>query len=49
MQMLYIGDVGVIDDVTISLFQCPKCKTVKTNPWIDGSDVECPVCIGRMK
>lgn len=49
MIMDYIGDVGVVDDITISLYQCSTCKTVKTNPWIDGQIVKCDICIGNKR
>ena len=46
VEMKLIGDVGVVEDSTISLFQCPRCKTVGLQKWIDGSTLKCPNCIG---
>lgn len=45
MFMILIGDVGIIDDRVMSLYQCPKCKGVKITKWIDGVP-KCDCCRG---
>ena len=45
MDMEEVGYIGTVDDRAMFLFQCPRCKTVKIQKWIDGTP-RCPICKG---
>jgi hypothetical protein len=46
VEMITIGDTGVVDDTLMTLFQCPKCKEVRIGKWIDGTP-RCSNCKGN--
>ena len=45
VEMVTIGDTGIIADTTMTLFQCPKCKAIRIAKWIDGTP-KCTECKG---
>ena len=45
VEMITIGDIGIVNDTVMTLFQCPKCKAIKIQKWIDGTP-RCDRCRG---